>query len=364
LHFTTGNSGILQVQNKVLINHAVSVLKTTPGLSVGNPEQVVNKSGLFNVFILIYSTVSILLLIRFIRNFFRLTWNNSKYEIEYYQGNKLFLINNKSNPYSFLNSIYVNKDDYKNGLIDKELLHHEIAHKVQLHSIDIILTELFKVFYWFNPFIYLFKRAIRANHEYIADYYVLQAGTSNQDYSHKLINYTFRNKCLNLASGFDYFLTKKRLIMISKNKIKRKWLLVSIILTCSITVVLSSMAFTYKQDTKLKEVTFINKTSHNEMRLNDSIIIASEFQATVNNVFLKLPIVQFDCYNATFNSGLFKGVINNDLLLLTLTEGDFKGLSYSSDKIISKDRNITLKGNARISFGSFEFKAKEIHLGR
>ena len=38
-----------------------------------------------------------------------------------------------------------------------------------LIPVDIILIELVKIFYWFNPVHLLYERAIRINHEYLAD---------------------------------------------------------------------------------------------------------------------------------------------------------------------------------------------------
>lgn len=364
LHFTSGFSGVMEIPNKVILSQTVTAIKTASGLSISDLSPLDNKPEIFNlssILFLIYSIISILLIIRFTRNFIQLAMHNSKYEKELYKGNKLFLINGKSNPYSFLNFIYVNRNDYRNGLIDKELLHHEIVHKSQFHSIDIILIEIIQLFFWFNPLIYLYKRAIQINHEYIADYHVLQEGISYKDYSHKLINYTFRNKCLNLASGFDYLLTKKRLIMISKNRIKRKWLVMSVFITCLITIVLSSLAFTSQQEIKQKGITFKNKSSHHEMSLNDSIIIASDFNASINNVHVKLPLVQFNKYNGTFKAGPFEGLIQNDFLKLTLTE-DVQYVYSADDNLIKEKESLRLKGNAKLSFEGFEFEAKEIQI--
>jgi hypothetical protein len=357
----------MEISNNVILSPTVAAINTASEMSVSYPLLLDNKPDLINlssIVILVYSIISILLLIRFIRNFLLLAMHNSQYENELYEGNKVLLINERSNPYSFLNYIYVNKNDYRNGLVEKELLHHEIVHKSQLHSIDIILTEIIQIFFWFNPLIYLYKRAIQTNHEYIADSCVLKQGYNYKDYSHKLINKTFRNKCLNLASGFDYLLTKKRLIMISKNRIQRKWLVMSVFITCLITIMLSSLAFTNEQHTKQEAVTFQNKSSQYEMSLNDSILIASDFKASINSVHLKLPLVQFNKYNYTFKAGPFEGRIQNDLLKLTLVEDVIKDLNYSADNsiIIKEKESLRLKGNAKLKIDGYEFEAREIEL--
>jgi beta-lactamase regulating signal transducer with metallopeptidase domain len=50
---------------------------------------------------------------------------------------------------------------------------HEQTHVAQCHSLDILISELFCVFNWFNPFCYLMKHEIRLNLEYLADEAVL-----------------------------------------------------------------------------------------------------------------------------------------------------------------------------------------------
>lgn len=45
----------------------------------------------------------------------------------------------------------------------------ELVHIRQLHSYDNILIELFLALFWFNPFMWLLKNAMRDTHEYLAD---------------------------------------------------------------------------------------------------------------------------------------------------------------------------------------------------
>ena len=52
----------------------------------------------------------------------------------------------------------------------QEILIHEQCHVEQKHSIDVMLSELFTILCWFNPFAWLLKREIRLNLEYLADF--------------------------------------------------------------------------------------------------------------------------------------------------------------------------------------------------
>lgn len=169
-----------------------------------------------DIFILIYLVISVFLLVRFCINLYSIVTSRHSSESIIHNGEKISLLNKQINPFSFFRTIYISKDTYMKDKIDNDILLHETAHARQLHSIDTLFMEIIQVVYWLNPFIYLFKKLIKSNHEYLADEFVLKSGSDKIDYSNKLINYTNQNKTLNLASGFDYSLIKNRLVMLSK----------------------------------------------------------------------------------------------------------------------------------------------------
>ncbi len=57
-----------------------------------------------------------------------------------------------------------------------QVLRHEEAHIRQRHSADVLLLAIASIFLWFNPFVYLLGREIRAVHEYLADREALRTG--------------------------------------------------------------------------------------------------------------------------------------------------------------------------------------------
>ena len=135
-------------------------------------------------------------------------------------GYRIVLIDNQINPYCFFNNIFISKHDYLDGNIDKNLLNHELEHVRQSHSIDIVFIELIKIFYWFNPILLFYNRAIRVNHEYLADNGVIRDYFDIKSYADKLLDFISCKKNVPLTSGFNQSLTKKRLIMMTKTKSK------------------------------------------------------------------------------------------------------------------------------------------------
>lgn len=79
------------------------------------------------------------------------------------------LINRRSpNNSSFFKYIFLNDNDLNTG--EKEqVIAHELMHVKRLHSADNLFTEVLKALLWFDPFIYLFARALHQVHEFEVD---------------------------------------------------------------------------------------------------------------------------------------------------------------------------------------------------
>jgi hypothetical protein len=156
------------------------------------------------------------LFLRFVLNIFRIVKKILKSKKADNLKTSLVFIEEKTLPYSFFRYIFVNQSDFENSKIEKELLIHEEAHCLQYHSIDIILIELLNVFFWFNPAIWFFRKAILLNHEFYADNKVL-INKDLIDYQQLLLNILLRNNSNYLVSNFKYSLIKHRLNMMTKS---------------------------------------------------------------------------------------------------------------------------------------------------
>jgi bla regulator protein blaR1 len=92
-----------------------------------------------------------------------------------------------------------------------------LSHVTQRHSIDIIMIELFWIFFWFNPLLFIYQRMIRVNHEFLADEAVIKKGADAKRYQYLLLTPQPAMTGIFPASSFNYNITKKRLIMISRS---------------------------------------------------------------------------------------------------------------------------------------------------
>ena len=95
------------------------------------------------------------------------------------------------------------------------ILTHEKAHIDQKHWIDLFVTNVLRLMWWFNPLILFYEKAIRTNHEYAADFAVL--GEYRQvDFQQTLINQWFKTQVFPLALNFAFSNPLKRIYMMKK----------------------------------------------------------------------------------------------------------------------------------------------------
>ncbi|WP_320054570.1 M56 family metallopeptidase [uncultured Acetobacteroides sp.] len=175
-----------------------------------------------------YLTVSAVFLVRFVLNLTSIIRRVRVGDRKPLAEATLVLMDEPSSPFSFLRFIFVSIKDYQQGAIGPELLTHELTHVRQRHTLDVLLMELLQVVLWFNPLVYLYKHAIRTNHEYLADEHVVEHHQNVKHYQHLLLDTIFRNNTPNLVSNIGFSLTKKRLIMMTKRTSKGKILAVKL----------------------------------------------------------------------------------------------------------------------------------------
>lgn len=120
-------------------------------------------------------------------------------------------------PFSFFNLVFINPK-FHHGTDLTNILAHEKVHIREHHWFDLFIVELLTVVLWFNPFVWLFERSIKQNHEYLADEGVLAQGFSIGQYQSILINQIMGMQIIGIANNLNYSLNKKRMNMMTKMK--------------------------------------------------------------------------------------------------------------------------------------------------
>ena len=99
---------------------------------------------------------------------------------------------------------------------------HEEAHIRQWHSLDILFFETIGIITWFNPIIYLYKKAIKNIHEFLADEHAAEFQGDKAEYAMLILSKSFGISPNDLTSNFfDKSLVKKRIYMLHKERSKK-----------------------------------------------------------------------------------------------------------------------------------------------
>ena len=184
-------------------------------ISISHLETLENNNPLIpRILLITYLMIVTILVFRYLRNLrqlYVLIKGNPPLKIGRL---KVIPVGTPKNPFSFFNFLFLNEKDLENKTYLSSVLTHETAHSAQFHSIDILLLELLSCFLWWNPFLRPMKKAVLANHEYLADAAVIKAGIGVEEYSRQLIQTGNKNHNLGLSSGFSFIQTKNRLHML------------------------------------------------------------------------------------------------------------------------------------------------------
>lgn len=137
-------------------------------------------------------------------------------------------------PHTFLRYIFLNKQKFESKSIPADVLLHEETHAKEWHSLDVLFIELLQVLFWFNPLIYVFKKSIKLNHEFLADSAVIKGQENQLHYQNTLLSYLSNDnfhthQSVGIANAINYSSIKKRIIIMKKQTSKRGILIRSVL---------------------------------------------------------------------------------------------------------------------------------------
>lgn len=276
----TINSGITPVSDYPLSTLFKEVQKRNTGIDndagklVPQKVTVQNSSANYYPFLLAgYLVVCLALIIRFLRNLYRIISTIQQNRTITVDRIKLVLVEDCTIPNSFFNYIFVDKVTYLTGKIDKSILDHEQTHACQKHSLDIIFIEVLKILLWFNPVIYFYKKAIQLNHEYLADEAAITNLDSISHYQQLLLKKKENKRSPSLTSSIQYSIIKKRFIMMTKqsNHIRSVCKQLAMIPLLAVLLFAFSIRNADAQDVKQMSILELTDAIHAKMQTVDSL---------------------------------------------------------------------------------------------
>ena len=231
------------------------------------------------------------------------------------------LLKEKLPPHTFFSYIFLNKNKFESNSIPQTVLTHEETHAKEYHSLDVLFIELLQVLFWFNPLIYLFKKSIKLNHEFLADSAVLKKETKTSDYQNTLLSYLSKEslekyQSTGIANAINYSSIKKRFTVMKKRTSKKSMILRSSLLLPLIALML--FGFSTKK--------IIEIPKHN---MTEVAILIEDIEIRIDNegkLFLQdnLPVTLegLEHQLLTLNSNLSKEERKQQIKAVILVEAD------------------------------------------
>lgn len=167
------------------------------------------------LFFMIYAAVVLVLLVKLVNAFRSILRIRKNAQVRPSSGLTCVSSPEIQYPFSFFNTIYL---PAVHGFSEEELtevLQHEQAHVRGGHTWDVLLAELACIAMWPNPFVYLYRKALRDIHEFVADAAVLQ-NTPWDRYAAMLVAHRQTQLQMRLANPLIFSQLKKRLLMMNQ----------------------------------------------------------------------------------------------------------------------------------------------------
>ena len=154
---------------------------------------------------------------RFLVQFSSILWLAHTSERVVIHETPVYALRKAAGPFSFFRMVFLHPESHSDKETD-EILTHECTHVSQWHSIDVILSEMMCMACWFNPFVWLLKREVRHNLEYLADNTVIQSGYDSKSYQYHLLGLAHHQSVTTLYNSFNVLHLKNRIMMMNKKR--------------------------------------------------------------------------------------------------------------------------------------------------
>ncbi|MFM7896975.1 MAG: M56 family metallopeptidase, partial [Flavobacterium sp.] len=178
----------------------------------------------------------------------------------------------------------------------QHILTHESIHVKQKHSIDVLLAKLFCALFWANPIVWLYRKAILQNLEFIADSETFQQIENKYEYQRTLLKVVTHQHDLSITNQFYQSLIKKRIVMLHTNQSYKRnaWkygiilpLLVGFMLLFQIETVAQVKEVVTNEITKSEEkvsVIITPKMSNENLKQIEKIFSDSDLTLKISNL--------------------------------------------------------------------------------
>jgi len=221
---------------------------------------------------------------------------------------KFIDVNENIAPFSYFEYIVYNSSLYTASELES-ILEHEKVHSDQNHTLDVLISRIFSIIFWFNPIVWLYKKAITQNLEFIADSEAAKKLLDKKAYQYTLLKITTHENCVAITNHFYQSLIKKRIVMLNKNQSKKwnSWKYYAVI------PALGAFVLLFQIEVIAKERPQIVKSVSNEIEAVDVYTIKKN---TTNLELKRIKEQLKSIHNVDFEASRVKRNLSNQLTSL------------------------------------------------
>ena len=173
------------------------------------------------ILIALYTIVFLALMLKFAFDFYSLNRILKGRKVKQQADFKFIDVAENIAPFSYFDYIVYNSSMYNTQELEN-IIEHEKVHSEQNHTIDVLIARVFCILFWFNPIVWLYKKAIVQNLEFIADKEAAKKISDKKAYQYTLLKITTHETCVAITNHFYQSLIKKRIVMLNKNQSKKR----------------------------------------------------------------------------------------------------------------------------------------------
>jgi len=182
-------------------------------------QKLMNFLTVPNILFLIYGLVTLILIVSFILQYFKIIAMKRKGVVRESDGFEIVESADIPTPFSFCKTIFVGQN--LTGNKRDVVIKHEQWHIRHHHYVDVMVMESLVRLFWFNPILWWVRKELRNISEFQTDRSVLDEGHELYKYQTIILEEVMEQNPY-LANGFNNSFTKKRFIRM-KNSIQARF---------------------------------------------------------------------------------------------------------------------------------------------
>lgn len=246
-HELIKTSHVLPVGADQINNNSLQSIGKTITTFPANEEYfpTINSSSfsLKNMLFYIYLSGVLISLLILIRNVVAIVKVFQNANIQKKKDFRLAIVEDEIPSFTFMKSVVISKTDYDEH--GSYIFNHELEHIKLKHHYDLVLLEIIKIIFWFNPVVYLLVNDLKQIHEFQADNGTLKSGVNPVQYQLLIIEKSVGDKRFALVNSFNHSQIKKRIDMMNTSQNKQPLKLKLLALTAlALLLVFSFSSFT------------------------------------------------------------------------------------------------------------------------